>query len=171
MQPASQHAQPDTERSQAEAPIDQAAAACFRLIEGKRKADRGQVLLVTSRTGEWAIPKGRIDPGFTAPEAAANEAWEEAGVSGRIAGDSLGSFEYLKVGGWAGRRAVRCRVHVFPLLVDDVQDQWLEIEFRKRRWVDSGDAAREVAQPGLARVLAGFPAWLDAWVVGAFPSA
>lgn len=150
---------------EAEPPVDQAAAICFRANAGEPRSV--QVLLVTSRTGEWAIPKGRIDPGFTPAQAAANEAWEEAGVKGEVVGESLGSFEYTKVGGWAGPRPVRCRVHVFPLLVDAVQDEWLEAAFRQRRWVEAQNAAGEVSQPGLARVLAGFPAWIASWSAGA----
>lgn len=138
-------------------PIPQAAAICFRPVS-RARAD---VLLITSRSGEWAIPKGRIDPGFTAPQAAANEALEEAGVRGRVIEDSVGSFEYTKKGGWATRPGVRCHVQVFPLLVDDLLEDWLESDFRQRRWVPASKAASEVEQPGLTRILHDFPAWLN----------
>lgn len=137
-------------------PVPQAAAICFRPIRSRR----AEVLLITSRSGEWAIPKGRIDPGFTPPEAAANEALEEAGVLGKILEDSVGAFEYLKRGGWAKRSGTRCRVEVFPMLVEDVLDEWLEADFRKRRWVPAARAPGYVAQPRLAEVLRDFPGWL-----------
>ena len=54
----------------------------------------GRVCLVTSRTGRrWVIPKGRIDPGHTAAEAARIEAWEEAGLLGVLV--VLGGFAAL----------------------------------------------------------------------------
>lgn len=137
-------------------PVPQAAALCFRPLA----RSRAQILLVTSRSGEWAIPKGRIDPGFTEPEAAANEAREEAGVRGQIVREAVGEFEYLKTGGWAGRVGTRCRVRVFPMLVEELSENWLESEFRERQWVAAELAAGMVAQPGLARVLRAFPAWL-----------
>jgi 8-oxo-dGTP pyrophosphatase MutT (NUDIX family) len=164
MPPASAARSDDAD--QAGVPIDQAAAVCFRLAPGDRPG-RIEVLLVTSRTGEWAIPKGRVDPGFTPPQAAANEAWEEAGVRGAIVGGPIGSFEYVKVGGWAGAGTARCRVHVCPLLVERIQDAWQESGFRQRRWVAVEAAAGEVSQPGLARVLGEFPLWVAAWRHGA----
>jgi 8-oxo-dGTP pyrophosphatase MutT (NUDIX family) len=137
-------------------PVPQAAAICFRPLPGKK----AEILLITSRSGEWAIPKGRIDPGFTPPQAAANEALEEAGVRGQVLQDAVGAFEYLKRGGWALRAGTRCRVQVFPLLVSDLLEEWLEADFRKRRWVPAAQAAGQVAQPGLSQILDEFPAWL-----------
>ena len=141
-------------------PVPQAAALCFRPVASPRAGTRAEVLLITSRSGEWAIPKGRIDSGFTPPEAAANEALEEAGARGQIVSRPIGSFEYLKRGGWARREGTRCLVQVFPMLVEDLLDEWLESDFRRRRWVPATKAAAEVAQPSLAEILHEFPAWL-----------
>ncbi|MDM7459888.1 MAG: NUDIX domain-containing protein, partial [Paracoccus sp. (in: a-proteobacteria)] len=84
----------------------------FRTIEmllGRRPAamqvgaicrDRvsGDVLLVSSRgTGRWVIPKGWPMAGRSLAEAAAQEAWEEAGIRGRIHEGELGRFTYDKV--------------------------------------------------------------------------
>ncbi len=137
-------------------PVPQAAALCFRSLAGQP----AQVLLITSRSGEWAIPKGRIDPGFTPPQAAANEALEEAGALGTVMHDHIGEFGYVKLGGWANPGGTPCHVRVFPLLVEDLLDAWLESEFRQRRWINAANAAHAVSQPGLAQVLRGFPAWL-----------
>lgn len=138
-------------------PVAQAAAVCFRPVS----RSKAEILLITSRSGEWAIPKGRIDPGFSAPEAAANEALEEAGVRGKVIQDPLGAFEYTKKGGWATRPGIRCHVQVFPLLVEELLDDWLEADFRKRRWIAATKAHTQVEQPGLTRILEDFPAWLQ----------
>jgi 8-oxo-dGTP pyrophosphatase MutT (NUDIX family) len=51
-----------------------------------RSRDGGdELLLVRSRDGRhWVLPKGHIDPGESAEQAAAREVREEAGVEGEI---------------------------------------------------------------------------------------
>ena len=57
----------------------QAAAVCYRV------SGRGiEFLLVRTRGGRWTFPKGGIEPGLTHAQSAALEAYEEAGVHGRI---------------------------------------------------------------------------------------
>lgn len=57
----------------------QVAAVCYRL----RK--RGvQFLLVQTRGERWIFPKGGVEPGLTHAQSAALEAFEEAGVHGRM---------------------------------------------------------------------------------------
>src|SRR5215213_3246144 len=59
----------------------------------------GRVCLVTSSSGKrWVVPKGMIDPGHSAGEAALNEAWEEAGLAGVLAREPAGSYVYEKYG-------------------------------------------------------------------------
>jgi len=55
------------------------AAVCFRL-----KDDEPEFLLVRTRSGRWTFPKGGVDDDATHADAAAREAYEEAGVKGRI---------------------------------------------------------------------------------------
>jgi len=58
---------------------EQAAAVCYRVSK------RGvEFLLVRTRGGRWTFPKGGIEPGLTYAQSAALEAFEEAGVHGRI---------------------------------------------------------------------------------------
>src|SRR5580700_2318960 len=55
------------------------AAVCYRI----RK--RGvEFLLVQTRSGRWIFPKGGAEPGLTHAQSAALEAFEEAGVHGRM---------------------------------------------------------------------------------------
>jgi len=57
----------------------QVAAVCYRM----RK--RGvEFLLIQTRGGRWIFPKGGVEPGLTHAQSAALEAFEEAGVHGRM---------------------------------------------------------------------------------------
>lgn len=59
---------------------EQVAAVCYRLRRGAI-----EFLLVQTRgSGRWTFPKGSAEPGLTHAQAAAIEAFEEAGVHGRI---------------------------------------------------------------------------------------
>ena len=58
----------------------QVAAVCYRVRRGLI-----EFLLVQTRgSGRWTFPKGSAEPGLTYAQAAAIEAFEEAGVHGRI---------------------------------------------------------------------------------------
>ena len=59
---------------------EQVAAVCYRVRSGGI-----EFLLVQTRgSGRWTFPKGSAEPGLTHAQAAALEAFEEAGVHGRI---------------------------------------------------------------------------------------
>jgi 8-oxo-dGTP pyrophosphatase MutT (NUDIX family) len=57
----------------------QVAAMCYRMRKG-----RPEFLLVQTRGGRWIFPKGGVEPGLTYAQSAALEAFEEAGVHGRM---------------------------------------------------------------------------------------
>jgi 8-oxo-dGTP pyrophosphatase MutT (NUDIX family) len=59
---------------------DQVAAVCYRVCSG----DIEFLLVQTRGSGRWTFPKGSVEPGLTHAQAAALEAFEEAGVHGRI---------------------------------------------------------------------------------------
>jgi len=107
-----------------------------------------ELLLVTSGSGRWIVPKGwpkLFQPAFKAAEV---EAFEEAGVRGRIERRPLGTFDHLKS---IGRdQAVRCRVTTFALEVGVELAEWPEQRRRRRRWVDVLEAKALVDNPGLA---------------------
>ena len=116
----------------------------------------GEVLLVTSRgTGRWIVPKGWPMAGRSLADAAAQEAWEEAGVRGRISQAEIGRYHYDKE--QERGFAVPIEVRVFPLYVDDLDDRFPERGERKRRWFPPHEAAQLVAEAGLKRILQGLP--------------
>ena len=67
---------------------EQVAAVCYRW-----RNDCIEFLLVRTRGGErWTFPKGSAEPGLTHAQAAALEAFEEAGVHGRIEEASFATY-------------------------------------------------------------------------------
>lgn len=125
----------------------QVAALCWR-----RHKNTLQFVLITSRdTGRWVIPKGWPVPGLAPSAAAANEAWEEAGVLGRISDQPLGDYLYLKM--TSPVLSVRCAVTVFPLQVAELKRNFPEAKERRRRWFAADKAARLVDEPDLMSLL------------------
>ena len=104
------------------------------VIPFRRK--RGVVEICLIRTigqKKWKIPKGFVDPGESVEEAALKEAWEEAGLRGRLVGGSIGSYEYEK---WD----LDLTVEVYLMEVTGEEDVWDESEFREREWARLDDA-------------------------------
>jgi 8-oxo-dGTP pyrophosphatase MutT (NUDIX family) len=132
----------------------QYGALCWRMHRGKV-----EVLLITSRdTGRWVIPKGWPMAGLTPAEAAAREAWEEAGVEGAINPGDLGSFGYAKL--ISPKRSLPCVVQVFSLRVTALKAKFPERKERSRKWFALEKAARNVAEPELRALLLDLPAKL-----------
>lgn len=128
-------------------PAEQLAALPWRRRDGVF-----EVLMVTSRlSGHWLIPKGWPMEGKTAPEAALQEAWEEAGLRGEASSEPVGSYCYEKL-----RRdgtTVGCTVSVFAMQVSEELDDWKECGARRRQWFDLNEAAQRAYEPGLRALL------------------
>jgi 8-oxo-dGTP pyrophosphatase MutT (NUDIX family) len=130
----------------------QYAAICWRMHRGKV-----EVLLITSRdTGRWVIPKGWPMDGRTPAQAAAQEAWEEAGVQGEIATNGIGLFRYDKI--LSPKKALACEVEVYALRVSKLVDKFPERKQRRRKWFAAEKAARKVNEPELRDLLHHLPA-------------
>lgn len=110
-----------------------------------------RVLLLTSReTRRWVIPKGWPMKGLKPHEAAAQEALEEAGVTGQAKKKPIGTYTYFK------RREAHfdvCRVDVYLLLVKKQLETWREKGQREARWFTLDQAADLVQEPGLVAIL------------------
>jgi 8-oxo-dGTP pyrophosphatase MutT (NUDIX family) len=124
----------------------------------RRAADGGiELLLVTGRrSSRWLVPKGWPMRGRTLAQAAAREAYEEAGVEGRPEEREIGRFEHVKNHPLLGR--LRCTILLFPLAVERELERWPEKGQRTRRWFSAAAAAKKVASPDLARLIRAFEA-------------
>ena len=118
-----------------------------------RRTPRGavEVLLITSReTRRWVVPKGWPWRKIKDHDAAAGEAWEEAGVHGKAQPKSIGSYTYDK------RRKNKLqplRVLVYLLEVTEEAATWPEVKQRERGWFTPEKAADLVAEPDLKALL------------------
>lgn len=129
----------------------QVAALPFR-----DEASLRRVMLITSLgTRRWILPKGNIEPGLTAPESAEFEAFEEAGVVGRLAPSSLGSYTYDKIGD-EDDEAILHHVKVYPLEVQQTLDTFPDHEKRERQWMAPDEAISVVDEPGLKELITRF---------------
>ena len=116
-----------------------------------------RLLLITSRdTGRWVVPRGNPMEGLPPHLAAAQEAWEEAGVKGPVSEAPAGTYGYRKRRRLG--RGVRARVTLFPLKVEEEAADWPEAGERERRWFAPQEAAASVDEPELKALLAGFRA-------------
>lgn len=121
---------------------EQAAAIPYRFEE-----QQIQIMLIQTRSGnKWTIPKGLIDPGFTPEETALQEAYEEAGIKGKLHPDVFGEFSYSK---WQGI----CKVQIFLMKVEKELIHWPEKYFRQRRWVNTSQVMKMIKYPALGKVI------------------
>ena len=113
------------------------------------------VLLITSReTHRWVVPKGNPIRGLAAHEAAAQEAYEEAGVLGITCPAPIGHFRYDKRKRDGSLRLAR--VAVYPVAVVEQLEDWPEREERETRWFDLESAQDIVTEPELKRLIGRF---------------
>jgi 8-oxo-dGTP pyrophosphatase MutT (NUDIX family) len=105
-----------------------------------------EVLLITStRQKHWIVPKGWLAIGFSAATSAAKEAWEEAGVTGRVITPEIAIYPDRKWG-------YPCQVEVFLLCVEAMHEEWPEAQKRKRQWLSLTEAAKQVQGKPLKRL-------------------
>jgi 8-oxo-dGTP pyrophosphatase MutT (NUDIX family) len=128
----------------------QAAAFPYRLVEGANGSV--ELLLVTTGSGRWIIPKGDIG-GMPPHLAAEKEAFEEGGVRGRIIDKAIGSFSSCKDKFGA---SITIEVEVYPLEVREELERWPEDDRRERCWRPLNAAAKMVDEPELSEIISAF---------------
>ena len=128
----------------------QLAALCWR-----KGAAGTEVLLVTSSSGRWILPKGWPMQDRSPQKAAMIEAWEEGGVSrGKVSRKPLGSYIALKRTPQGDD--VPCLLKVYAIKVREEAHDYPEAHRRDRVWVSPEKAAWMVDEEGLRDILRTF---------------
>ncbi len=150
---------------------DQVAAVCYRVRRGAIEF----LLVQTRRSGRWTFPKGGAEPGLSHAQAAAIEAFEEAGVHGRIEEASFARYVCRKPSD-SRSSALVVSAHLCQVLrlskpkESNRNRTWLSVEDTKQRLRQgrkNGDADEfvRVVQRAVARIRqlgnAGDPAVID----------
>jgi 8-oxo-dGTP pyrophosphatase MutT (NUDIX family) len=112
------------------------AAICYR-----RHGSRIEFLLVKTKGGNrWTFPKGHVKKGERPDLAAAREAREEAGVTGRVEGGELLRYRYPS--GPESKSDVEVRAFLMEVAeVAPAEEPW-----RKPRWFFPAAAQKKLAE-------------------------
>lgn len=114
-----------------------------------------EIMLITSReTRRWIIPKGWPMRTLKPHRTAEREAFEEAGLKGKIGKTEVGRYGYEKR--LANGMTVPVEVTVFPLKVQARHKRWPEMDQRDGRWFSAEEAATLVEEDGLQELLWSF---------------
>lgn len=120
----------------------QVAAVCYRM-----RGDRIEFLLVrTSGSRRWTFPKGNVEPGMTHAQAAALEAFEEAGVHGRMEECSFTSYLSRKRSVDTGSRAADKKFMVYAHLCQVLRLGNPKELKRNRTWFSVEDARLQLQE-------------------------
>jgi len=105
------------------------------------------------KPGIWALPKGKIDPGESAADAAMREVREETGVEGHLV-EKLGDVRYTYTANWEGAKGERIfKVVIFFLLTAGAGrigeiDEAMRVEVDEARWLPLDEAPRLLTHKG-----------------------
>lgn len=106
---------------------------------------RGALIARTDRNGKllWSLPKGHIEAGETAEQAAVREVEEETGISGVILAE-LGTIDFWFV---ADGRRIHKTVQHFLMRATGGELSDADIEVAEVAWVPLSDMATRLAYP------------------------
>ena len=120
------------------------------VIPFRKRKGKLELLMVTSTNRKrWIIPKGVKEPHLSPEKSAIKEAWEEAGIRGKVSRSAIGAYRYRKWGG-------TCTVKVFTMEVKQVVKKWDE-SWRDRAWFSHREALRRLEGKDLQQIVRQLP--------------
>lgn len=105
-------------------------------------SDEGKVLVVSQRGKSWSLPKGHIDPGENALDAAKREIYEESGIRDLELIRELGSYERHKISRDGGDdRTERKVITMFLFRTSEKTLKPVDPDNPEARWVEKSKVA------------------------------
>jgi 8-oxo-dGTP pyrophosphatase MutT (NUDIX family) len=140
---------------------EQVAAVCYRLRHGEI-----EFLLVQTGGGRWIFPKGGVEPGLTHAQSAALEAFEEAGVHGRMEENSFTRYLHRDRGGarrsnLRSSKSARKSPFVLAYLCEVLRLTAPQESNRNRTWFSAQKAKRRLGEDRTAECAAEFARVVD----------
>jgi ADP-ribose pyrophosphatase YjhB (NUDIX family) len=127
-------------------PQTQSGALAWR----RRRNGDVEVLLVRKlRSKTWGVPKGKVKSYLSPSDNAAKEAFEEAGVKGRMSPRAAGSYRAVKR---AHDFKIVIEVAIYLLEVTSTARTWREKHKRDIGWFAPDEAAALLKEPMLAEL-------------------
>jgi 8-oxo-dGTP pyrophosphatase MutT (NUDIX family) len=136
---------------------EKVAAVCYRV-----RPNGVQFLLVQTKKERWTFPKGSVEPGLTHAQAAALEAFEEAGVHGRMEEAFFTHYLHYK---WrdSGLAQIKVSAHLCEVTRLEAPPEagrnrtWFSAEdakqrLRERRKADHGRELARVVDRAMGRI-------------------
>lgn len=128
------------------------------VVDRRAKPQQAALIARHDRRGRlvWSLPKGHVEAGETAAQAAVREVAEETGIQGQVLA-ALGTIDFWFV---AERRRVHKTVHHFLLeaVGGELSDE--DIEVVEVRWFPLAEVADVLAYPDERRLLGQVPGLL-----------
>ncbi len=124
--------------------VDEVSAGGL-VVDLDGEVPRGALIGRTDRRGRllWSLPKGHIEPGETAEQAAVREVAEETGINGEIVA-SLGTIDFWFI---ADGRRVHKTVHHYLMRAVGGELSDADVEVTEVAWVPLPDIESRLAYP------------------------
>jgi hypothetical protein len=103
-----------------------------------------EVLLITTKSKKWGLPKGNMIRKLGPSRTALVEAYEEAGIAGKVSKEMIQCMHKNTC------------LYLYPMLVTKVYSNWPEKSKRSRKWVKLSKAAKIIGRKELRRTLKRF---------------
>jgi len=102
-----------------------------------------KIIVVSQNEDSWSLPKGGIDPGETAEQAAIREIYEESGVTQVDIIETLGSYERPRIGkgGVGDAKTEMKHITMFLCKTDQIELMPIDKENPEAIWLDVDEVA------------------------------
>jgi 8-oxo-dGTP pyrophosphatase MutT (NUDIX family) len=100
-----------------------------------------EFLIVTTKNGNWGLPKGNLMKKLGSKKTALQEAYEEAGIIGSVMDQKISA----KIKGK--------RMAFYPMEVKNELAVWPESNWRQRKWIRSNEAKYYLNHQSLRSIL------------------